>query len=316
MIGGDAWAALTATARALGFADCGLAPVTVTPHHDHFLDWLAEGCAAEMDYLQRHRDIRADPRRLAPGARSVLVVTARHPRNPTPAAGGIAMFARGRDYHTVMRARLRVLAEHLRARHGARVARVCVDSAPLAERSWALAAGLGWRGRQGQLITPRHGACVLLGAIVTDLEPARPPAPHPSRCGSCRRCVLACPTGAIRADGSVDARRCLSYWSIESRRAPPSDIAARWDGTLFGCDRCTAVCPWNRFGADAAWPEFQSDQSAVVRDCAPLDEAAFAQRYAHTALARGGFARWQRNASLAGASLIPQPAPASAPARN
>jgi epoxyqueuosine reductase len=290
-------------ARRLGFAAAGIATIGRSNSGDRFEAWLNEGCSAGMRYLARHRDLRSDPDKLAPGARSAIVVAARYPVNPRPGAG-FSTYARGRDYHAVLREKLRQLAAELGGRLPLKVTRVCVDSAPLAEREWALRAGIGWRGRQGQIVHPELGACLLLGELLVDAE-LRPSAPLPDRCGACRRCVEACPTRAIREDGTVDARRCISCLTIEHDGEFPADLREAMGEALFGCDCCTAVCPWNRFGETQAMPELRERSPMPTADqCLRMSEPEFERIFKDSAVHRLGLKRLQRNAANAGKNRL------------
>jgi epoxyqueuosine reductase len=265
-----------------------------------------------MRYLARCGELRADPARLAPGVRSVIAVAARYPVNPRPGSG-FSTCARGRDYHLVIRDKLRLLAAALRRHAPLAVARLCVDSAPLPEREWALRAGIGWRGRQGQVINADLGACLLLGEILVDAEwPPSPPVPN--RCGDCRLCVEACPTGAIRGDGTVDARRCISYLTIEHKGEISADLQPRMGEALFGCDCCTAVCPWNRGGEPWTVPELREKRPLPdAQACLRLTEAEFEERFRDTAVLRTGLARLRRNAAIAILSRHPAAGPGRSP---
>jgi epoxyqueuosine reductase len=283
----------------LGFAAAGVATAGPAETMDRFRSWLASGSAAGMSYLARHDALRADPRTLAPGSRSVIAVAARYPANPDPSDGGFSSLAWGEDYHNVLRRRLRELAEWMGRQDQLGTARVCVDSAPLLEREWALRAGIGWRGRQGQVVCPTAGCCVVLGFILVDIE-LDPTPSVPDRCGDCRLCVEACPTGALQPDGTVDARRCISYWTIEHRGPLPAGIAPLLGGSLFGCDRCTAVCPWNRRGEDLVLPEFRATAPRPdVNACAGIAEQEFERIFNGTAVRRIGAEGLLRNAAAA-----------------
>lgn len=289
---------ITRKAEELGFAAAGVARLESATTFDIFARWLASGCAAGMEYLSRHSDVRANPSLLAPGAKSIIAVSARYPRNPAPGKG-FSSYAWGRDYHDVVRRLLRTLADWIEERAPLQTARVCVDSAPLLERAWALQAGLGWRGKQGQVVSDRAGCCTVLGFLLVDME-LEPTPPAAERCGDCRLCLDACPTKAVGPDGTIDSRRCISYWTIEHKGPIPPDIAPQLGESLFGCDRCTAVCPWNRVGEDLVLPEFLPD--APLPDagaCASMADADFERRFSGTSVHRLGPAGLRRNAALA-----------------
>jgi len=233
-------------ADALGFACVAIAPASPPAWADRFGRFLELGWQGEMAYLARDPAARSDPRRLLDGAASVICLAASYAPGPEdPPPGGFARYALGRDYHRVLRQRCRRLVDALREAVPDMRARICVDTAPLLERGLAALAGLGWIGRNGCVIHPRWGSYLLLAEIVTDLPlPAGTPAQ--SRCGRCRACVDACPTGAIGADGLVDARRCISYLTIEHRGSIPDSLRRPMGQRVFGCDVCQEVCPYNR----------------------------------------------------------------------
>lgn len=236
----------------LGFALCGLADARPTDHRRHVVEWLASGQHGEMKWLADHLDVRVDPEVLLPGARSVICI-ADHIgppppdqsaiRNPRSAIGRVARYAQVDDYHKVLKRRLHKLADALRAEHPAHQFRVCVDTAPLLEREHAHRAGIGWVGKNTLLIHPSRGSHLLLGEIVTTLD-LTPDEPEPDHCGTCTRCIDACPTDCI-TPYSVDASRCISYLTIEHRgRIDPALHEAIGDW-LYGCDVCQDVCPYN-----------------------------------------------------------------------
>lgn len=230
-----------------GFARVGVAGADEPPGGERLRSFLDAGYHGEMAYMARNLPKRLCPNRLVPGAASVLCLAAGY----APGDGGIddapfvARYARGRDYHKVLRSRCLRLIDRVRRIVGQLSARAFVDSAPVAERALACRAGLGWIGRNGCLVVPGLGSYVLLCEIIWDL-PLAADAPIDSQCESCDACVRACPTGAIVGDGLVDARRCISFLTIENRGAIPAGLRGRMDACVFGCDRCQEACPHNR----------------------------------------------------------------------
>ena len=296
---------ITRYARELGFAAVGILPAAPSQTTDVLQRWLDSGFDAGMTYMRRHVDLRADPRRLVPEARSLVVAAARYPANPRPGYG-ISTYARGRDYHDVLRQKLHALGTMVREAAGARIGRVCVDSAPLLEREWALRAGIGVRGRQGQVVAPHLGSCLLLGELLVDVplpthrSPPLPPGGtnvHP--CRNCRLCVDACPTGALRDNGLVDAGKCISYLTIEHEGEIPPDLRGKLGEALFGCDLCTAVCPLNHAGEHLVMPELADLGVPTADACAAMSDEDFSRRFRGSAVSRGGAARLRRNASIA-----------------
>ena len=235
-------------ALACGFDRVGFAVAAPVADFPRFESWLDAGHAGGMDWLHRHRALRADPRELLPEARSLILVSMNYhrPSEDPPGAGRgrVSRYARGRDYHKTLRGRLRKLEEVLREEYGAAFTRICVDSAPLLERSLAAAAGLGWIGKNTMLIDERLGSWTFLGALLCDLD-LPPDLPVADRCGSCTACLDACPTQAFPEPGLLDARRCISYLTIEHKGEIADELAAKMDDHIFGCDICQDVCPWN-----------------------------------------------------------------------
>lgn len=236
-----------------GFARVGIAPAGPLARIASLDDWLARGWAGQMEYLARHRDLRADPRKVLPGARSVIVVADLYHQPPPPESqppneprGRVAQYAWGRDYHRVVRAKLIRLTDQLRACTNEPFnSRICVDTAPVLERELAAAAGIGWIGKNTLVINADMGSLFFLGEIITTLELA-PTAPVTDRCGTCTRCLDACPTGALVAPYQMDARRCIAYLTIEYRGDIPAELQPRMHDWVFGCDVCQEVCPYNR----------------------------------------------------------------------
>jgi epoxyqueuosine reductase len=293
-------------ARALGFDACGIAEaVPLDP--EPLRSWIAAGHAAGMGYMKEHVEERLDPGKLMRGARSVVAVAINYYRPDPPGEPGaprIARYARGRDYHLFLRRKVRKLRRRLLSiAPGARV-HPSVDTSPVMEKAWAERAGIGWVGKNGTLITEEFGSYVLLGALVTDLVLA-PDAPHPERCGSCSRCLPACPTGALLGDGALDSRRCIAYWTIETRESIPAELREACAEWTFGCDVCQEVCPWNREAVTTERPDFDPHPLTLLR-CSELAGLS-ADRYAELAvgspLRRPGLSGLRRNAVL---NLLPQ----------
>jgi epoxyqueuosine reductase len=296
-------ALVKAAALRAGFSKCGIArAVALDPGP---LDrMLARGGEADMVWLRTQRAERLDPARLLPGARSVVALALAHDGRDAPLApgrGAVARYARGRDYHGVLKKKLKALTAALAAADPGARTLATADVAPVMEKAWAERAGLGWVGKNGCLITPEHGSWVVLATVLVDRE-LEPDAPHPERCGSCEACLPACPTGAIPEPGLVDARRCISFWTIERRGPIPGDVAERLGPWVFGCDDCQTVCPWNRGGGEPGDPELAArpeQASLAVDDLLALTEDEYRRRFYGTSLAR---ARWDglvRNALLA-----------------
>jgi epoxyqueuosine reductase len=258
--------AVIEAARELGFHRVGIAPVEASQRKAAYEDWLNRGFHGEMDYLATpaHREARGDVGELVREARSIVVVALGHPRRdlvPLGRAdavrGSVARYARGEDYHLVMRQKLRQLADRLAELAGRPiVARSCVDTAPLLERDLAERAGLGFIAKNTMLIAPGLGSYVMLGELVTDLDLVpTAPAAHGPRCGGCRACLDACPTGAFADPFVLDARRCISYLTIELAGPMPRDLRPLVGRRIFGCDVCQEVCPYNAGPERAAAPE-------------------------------------------------------------
>lgn len=253
-------------AAALGFEACGLArAVAVSPEREAELRrWLAEGCQGDMDYLSRHLDLKLDPRRLVEGARTIVSLALNYyPGGAGEASPCLARYAQGTDYHDVMRQQLRALMASLGLTEGVD-GRCCVDTAPVDEKYWAVQAGLGWRGRHSQLIVPGLGSYCFLGELILVAEADAYDRPMEGRCGRCRACVEACPAHALRGDGTMDARRCLSYLTIEYRGELPPEAGEQMGGCFYGCDRCAEACPWNRRYAHPATHESLRPRPDIV----------------------------------------------------
>ena len=243
-------------AKELGFDACGIAEVASADTEVLFFDrWIAEGCHAGMKYMENYRDIRLNPAGLVEGARSVISVALNYypAQKQSPDSPRISYYAYGKDYHIVVKDKLRQLWEYITSLvpvldSTLPVARFFTDSAPILERYWAWKAGLGWIGKNTNLIIPGKGSFFFLGEIVTTLE-LDYDTPQKNRCGACRRCLDACPTGALERPGHLNANKCISYLTIEHKGDIPSEQASRLGDRLYGCDTCQEVCPWNRFAS-------------------------------------------------------------------
>ena len=289
-----------AAATENGFLRIGIARAEAPPHWREYERWIAAGRHASMGYLERSRARRRDPAALLPGARTVIVLAHGYASADPAAADGTrtARYALAEDYHRTLRRKCERVVAAVRAAGVSFASRICVDSAPLNERDFAAAAGIGWIGKNGMVLNREDGSFFLLCEIVTDLDlPAD--SPQTDHCGSCTRCLEACPTGAFVEPKVLDAERCLSYWTIEQRGAIPDAVASRLRGWVFGCDICQEVCPYNR----------PVETSALARtpprndDLLETGASEWKRRFADTPLARAGAAGMRRNAAaVAGGS--------------
>ena len=291
----------------------GLVPPRVTDPHlpaevgQRLGAFLEAGMAGEMRWLARDPEIRADPARLWPEARSALVtgISYAPAADPLPELaardrGYVSVYARNRDYHEVLKGRLKELAGLLAARSGAAV-KVFVDTAPLMEKPLAQKAGLGWQGKHTNLVSRSHGSWLFLGVILTTAELPRDP-PERDRCGSCRRCLEICPTDAFPGPYRLDARRCISYLTIEHAGPIPRELRPLLGNRIYGCDDCLAVCPWNKFARAARELAFVPRPELVapsLAELAALDDAAFRRFFSGSPIKRIGRDRFVRNVLVA-----------------
>lgn len=239
---------IKAKAKELGFLACGVARAGRLVEEESSLEqWLRAGHNGQMDWMTRNVDMRLDPRELVPGAKSVISLAYNYyttARQADPAAPKLSMYAYGRDYHKVVKQRMKPLMAFIKEEYGDVAMRCFTDSAPILEKAWAQKAGIGWRGKHTLVIRQGQGSFFFLAEIVLDLE-LEPDAPATDHCGTCRRCIDACPTGAITPYGLI-SNKCISYNTIELKGAIPTD-AGDFHNWAFGCDICQQVCPWNRF---------------------------------------------------------------------
>lgn len=295
----------------LGFQQLGITGIRLAQDEQRLRDWLDKGMHGEMDYMARHGDKRSRPELLAPG--TVRVIAARMdylPPDTKPAwqvlqDGALAFISRyalGRDYHKVMRARLRRLAGRIEARIGPFGYRVLTDSAPALEKALARNAGLGWIGKHSNLLHPKAGSWFFIGEIYTDLPLPVDAVFSGDHCGACTACLDACPTGAIVAPYQVDARRCISYLTIELHGPIPEPYRAAIGNRIYGCDDCQQVCPWNKYARLSGEPDFRArhrlDEIRLV-ECFLWDEDEFNAKTEGSAIRRIGYLRWLRNVAVA-----------------
>jgi epoxyqueuosine reductase len=305
-------------ARGLGFSQIGVAQADLTAAEPGLLAWLEAGFHGGMGYLQRHGLKRARPAELVPG--TVSVITARMnylPRHIGPGTAPawdvaeaaalqdpdravVSVYARGRDYHKVMRSRLQALAERLAAEVGPLGHRVFTDSAPVLEVELATRSGIGWRGKHTLALHREAGSMFFLGEIYLDL--ALPPSePVPAHCGSCTACIDICPTAAIVAPYRLDARRCISYLTIEHEGAIPVEFRRALGNRVYGCDDCQLACPWNKYAVRSTLPDFDVRHGldgATLLQLWAWDEPEFARRTEGSAIRRIGWTRWRRNLAV------------------
>jgi epoxyqueuosine reductase len=292
-------------ARRLGFALAGVCPAVTPQGISRFHEWLAAGYAGAMDYLPARAEAYEHPEHVLAGARSLLVLAQHYrtvePAQAQPGRGRVSRYAWGHDYHDVLRARLRQLTDFLAARAPQARARAVVDTAPLLEREFAQLAGLGWIGKNTLVLNTQAGSWFFLAALVTDVELDYDEPHQADHCGTCRACLDACPTDAFVDAYVLDARRCISYLTIELGQPIPRDLRPAMGDWLFGCDVCQEVCPWNHKAPHSDERRFQPLDSLTTLDLAELfelDDAAFRARFRHTPLWRPKRRGLLRNAAI------------------
>jgi epoxyqueuosine reductase len=291
-----------------GFQAVGIADADLGEAEARLAEWLARGFHGEMDYMARHGAKRARPAALVPG--TLRVISARMDYRPAAADAEatladrskayVSRYALGRDYHKVLRARLQRLADRIETEVGAFGCRVFTDSAPVMEVELAARAGLGWRGKHTLALAREAGSFFFLGEIYTDL-PLPVDRPITEHCGTCERCIEACPTGAIVAPYQLDARRCISYLTIELKGSIPVDLRPLVGNRVYGCDDCQLACPWNKYAQTSAEADFAVRHGLDAASLAELfewSEEVFHARLAGSAIHRIGYARWSRNLAV------------------
>ncbi|MBN1561247.1 tRNA epoxyqueuosine(34) reductase QueG [candidate division KSB1 bacterium] len=294
-------------ALSLGFFRAGIAraePLDAT----HLDEWLARGYHGDMHHMRARRDLLLNPAALVPNARSIIVCAMNYytPYNSTiaPERGRISRYAWGDDYHEVLRPRLQALLAYIQELIPQANGRVFVDSAPLMEKAWAVRAGIGWQGKHSILITRDHGSWFFIGAILVDVELSCDAPFSADHCGECRKCIAACPTGAIVAPRVVDARQCISYLTIELKHDKPyaEELKGKIGNAIFGCDICQNVCPWNRFARPTPEPAFQPYPQHIdpnLGDLLRMSREEFRQKYRHSPIKRARLEGLQRNVRIA-----------------
>jgi epoxyqueuosine reductase len=286
----------------LGFSFVGVAKAVFLEEEAFRLEqWLEKGMNGKMTYMANHFDKRVDPRKLVPGAKSVISLLYNY-HNPTPQADEkapkISQYAYGKDYHFVVKDKLKSLFRFIQENIGDIDGRVFVDSAPVMERDWARRAGNGWMGKHTLLIHPKAGSYFFLAELISDLD-LEADAPMKDYCGSCRRCIDACPTDAIHPDGySLNASQCISYLTIELKEAIPPSFAEKMENWMFGCDICQQVCPWNRFAEphdEAAFEPHPDLLNMKRKDWEEITEDTFREVFRKSAVKRTKYAGLKRN---------------------
>lgn len=294
---------LKAEALSLGFSLFGVAPATDADGFDRFQAWLEDGHHGSMTYLEKHREARRHPAAVFPAVRSVVMLGYDYPAAAPPSEpnrGRVAAYARGPDYHDLLRGHLNTLTAWLCGQEPTAAARGVTDSAPLLERDFARRAGLGWFGKNTMLIHKRRGSFFLLAALLTNLELPSDTPHTASHCGTCTACLDACPTQAFPSPGTLDARKCISYWTIETKTPFPTELRPQVGDWLFGCDICQDVCPWNRNAEErtAPFPTIPSLASLDAIAVLDLSEEEFRRQYRGTPLSRPKWVGLRRNAAI------------------
>ncbi len=291
-------------AQAHGFDYCGIAQAQPLDEDARRLEqWLSQGMHGGMKYMENHFELRVDPTKLVPGARSVITLLKNY--YPSQTLGGeykISKYAYGQDYHTVIKSHLKQMIAELQAQIGQFNGRGFVDSAPVLERSWAMRSGLGWVGKNGNLINKGAGSFFFIATLITDLQLEYDDPFAKDFCGSCTRCIDACPTEAILPGRQVNGSKCISYFTIELKdEIIPGEMKGRFDNWMFGCDICQDVCPWNRFSRPATEEGFTPLPELLnlgTREWEELSEEMFRKIFKHSPLSRSKYKGIQRNISF------------------
>ncbi|QWD85677.1 tRNA epoxyqueuosine(34) reductase QueG [Polynucleobacter asymbioticus] len=298
--------------RQLGFDGLRITDTHLGSATERLYEWLEQGRHGQMEYMARHADLRSDPGMLVPGTVRVICVTMNYlspaidfdhewQRLAEPTQATVSVYARGRDYHKVMRNRLQEFAQRIEKQIGSFGYRVFTDSAPLMEVELARKAGLGWRGKHTLLLNRESGSTFFLGEILVDV-PLPIDQEEESHCGTCQACIEICPTQAITAPYQLDARRCISYLTIENPDAIPVEFRRAMGNRVYGCDDCQLICPWNKFAKRTALPDFAERHGlgrASLMQLWSWTEDEFEKRHEGSAIRRIGYSRWRRNLAVA-----------------
>jgi epoxyqueuosine reductase len=286
----------------LGFDYCGIAKAVPLDEDARRLEkWLLQNHHGNMQYMENHFELRIDPAKLVPGAKSVITVLKNYypSEKQSSDAPRISKYAWGKDYHEVIRAQLKELLDELRKTYGDIHGRGFVDSAPVLERSWATRSGAGWIGKNGNLITKNSGSFFFIATLIVDIELPYDDPFAKDYCGTCRKCIDACPTDAILDNKTIDGSKCISYFTIELKDALiPAEMKGRFENWMFGCDTCQDVCPWNRFSKPHHETDFNPLPAILnlgTREWEALSEDTFKQLFKHSPLKRSKFSGIQRN---------------------
>jgi epoxyqueuosine reductase len=311
---------LGAMAAELGFDNLRITDTVLGDASQKLQEWLVAGRHGHMDYMERHAGLRANPALLVPGAIRVICVSMNY-LSPeidfdaewqgieSPTKASVSIYARGRDYHKVLRNRLQEFAKAIEEKIGPFGYRVFTDSAPLMEVELARKAGLGWRGKHTLLLNRESGSTFFLGEILVDI-PLPVDEPQESHCGTCQSCIYICPTQAITAPYQLDARRCISYLTIENPEAIPIEFRKAMGNRVYGCDDCQLICPWNKFAKRSPLPDFAQRHGLGQTSLLELwswTEAEFNQRHEGSAIRRIGYSRWRRNLAVGLGNALASP---------
>lgn len=289
----------------VGFHKIGVARAEALLRESEYLkEWLENGFHGEMRWLEREPEKRIDPKLIFAEAKSIVVVALNyftpHEHEETKAKGKVSRYAWGDDYHDVLKEKLRELLDFIKTLEASADGKICVDTAPVMDKAWAVRAGLGWIGKHSNLITKEYGSWVFLGEILLNLELEYDAETVENHCGTCTACLDACPTGALPAPFIVDSRACLSYATIELRSSEfPPDIKEKMNGWLYGCDICQDVCPWNRFEKPTEEARFEpraGNASPDLGEILSLSPEKYAERFRRSAIKRAKLSGLQRNA--------------------